>query len=271
MDETSSRAIGAENAANQRLVAVDASVLETSQDVEIRAVRHVGRPPKRMLELQAIVEAGYRDKDQIAEMMRIPRKFLNIYLERLEQRLVNRGDNPHEHCSEEHLTTVDGEIICASRVRGEVLEYAQVQPVCKKGEPVSFPNRAHWGNGLGSSRPAATLRSRRQYYNKALLEEGGYEVMLVKQLLCDALDTPDTEFGNLISNRLAELAEEELRKRRVDRLIDEHECLLIVRQALRLLTKETPIASRYINKERLRLATKEPDNKIDSPSGGGVE
>ncbi len=271
MNEMLSPGKKGENAANQRLITVDASVLETSQGVRPPPVRHFGRPPKRMLELRAILDAGYKDKDQIAGMMRIPRKFLNVYLERLAQRDADRADHPHADCSEEHVTTIDGEIICASRVHGQVVEYVQAQPAHKKGEPVSFPNSAHWGNGLGSPRPASALRSRRQYYNKALLEKGGYEVMLVKQLVCDALDTPDTEFGNLISNRLAELAEEELRKRRVDRLIDEHECVLIVKQALRLLTKETPIACRYVNTERLRLATKEPGNKITALLDDGHE
>lgn len=222
-----------------------------------------------MLELQAIMDAGYQDRNEITKMMRLKSpKVLGIYLQRLDDFKERNAEQQGTPRVDDRGTPTD--VKSFAKEGPGISEDTLGEPTWRKGEQHALSNRALWGNGVGSASPASTIRSGRQYFDKALLEPDGFEVMVVKRLVCDALDTPSTEFGNVISNRTADLALKELRRRRVDRLVDEHQCYLIVRQALRALVRETPFAKRYVNKRRLSLATKRSGNKITPATVGNA-
>jgi len=204
-----------------------------------------------MAELQAILEAGYRDKDEVARMMRVSRKVLNVYLRRLGRYVAPPSLQVTSTIPEgDHIHLPDGEIV--RRNTGEVLGYSEEPPYPKRGDYISFTNHALWGSGLGSSRPGAGSKREKQRTNKALLEES-FALLVIKRALCDILGTPSTPFGHLITDRAAILAERELRERMVERLIDAHECELIIRHVLRVLREETPIVEHYIDRGRLKI------------------
>jgi len=216
-----------------------------------RSRRGAGRRPSRMAELQAILEAGYKDKDEVARMMRVSKRVLNVYLRRLGRYVAPPSlEAPSTIPEGDRIHLPDGEIV--RRDTGEVLGYGEEPPYPRKSDRISFTNHALWGRGLGSSRPGAGSKREKQRTNKALLEES-FALLAIKRALCDILDTPSTPFGHLITDRAAILAERELRERMVERLIDAHECELIIRHVLRRLREETPIVRRYIDRGRLKI------------------
>ncbi len=228
----------------------------------------VGRPASRMIELQAILEAGYdleKERDGIRKMMGLSKETFRVLFWRFKKLKRWNGsgaveeNDGHAACKKsDHLETPDGEIICLNQShKGEVLGMVGVRREIKATPSVKFTNKSQWDNGLGSADPARTLG----YWQAKKIERGlyryGYAGTRVKELLCDVLTPPASgtqptiEYGNILTNRAAEIALQQLLLRSAQRLIDEHECFLIVDYSIKAVIKETPFARRYVNMELL--------------------
>ena len=220
-----------------------------------------------MLELQALIEAGYADNSALASIMGITKQGVRVYRGRL-RAWLDRNHNGHERDSHAECDSSDhiisnGEVVCA-RLDGEVVDQVTVQ---RKPDDETYTNWSQWGHGLGGrveTVPGIIKRNtkkfgavdRRGISNqtlKKLVEDESYDLKLLRTWICDAFDTPSSGLGHYITNRTGQIAEREYWKRRPQKIIDEHELYLVLIYSIRELKKSWPDVARFVNKGRLEL------------------
>lgn len=232
-----------------------------------RASAKGGRPPVRMLELQALIEAGYTDNSALATIMGITKQEVRVYRGRL-RTWLDRNHNghemdPHSECGPSDHVTSNGEVIC-TRLNGEVVRQVTAQ---RKPDGETYTNWSQWGRGLGGRVeivPGVIKRNTKKFGGadrrgisnqalKKLVEDESYDLKLLRTWICDAFDTPSSALGHYITNRTGQIAEKEYWKRRAQKIIDEHELYLVLIYSIRELKKSWSDVARFVNKDRLEL------------------